>query len=51
MKLVRVKKGEVVAVYVGINFAVYKNGKMREIFFFWMRDWGMSAADLAVRYF
>jgi hypothetical protein len=40
MKLVRVKKGEVVAVYADVNFAAYKNGKMRG--FFWMRDWGVS---------
>lgn len=33
MKLVRVKKGEVVAVHADVNFAVYKNGKMRGGFF------------------
>jgi len=32
MKLVRVKKGEVVAVYADVNFAVDKNGKMRGVF-------------------
>ena len=39
MKLVRVKKGEVAAVYADVNFAVYKNGKMRGVFF---RDAGLG---------